>query len=540
VKGNRDGGAASDAAAAGGGAREDDGAFRPDLDCPRGLRCTDYECQRRHFDAIEHAGRRCACATTDPDDSQFRCPANPKVVVTASPDMGRTASTWVYNAVRLLFRRARVACDSYWIRNLSEEKIRLRLATAATTAPSRPRQSAHVLIKTHEVTGMSVGRFEREVAPLLDCVIVSVREGFPTDPLWMKHATCVVRYEDIVAWPSDDGSGSRSDRPLDGAQKVLRKLADHVGLGSDLLSDDDIRAVDYELMTLPIPGDQSTKFWAFHARRGGRPQPPAAAAHPSCDSVTSCGDVLVSRHGARIDNGSGCDRDWLRKAEHGCRHDPHLSPSGRTAALELAAEIVARRQLAQNGHVPSGESKSVVISYVVSSPFIRCVETAHAVAEALDVMIQIEPGISEVGSKPLHIAYSQEQLISKFPGRIDVEYKPVMDRSELSSTNEYSDTAAARRAEAVAREVRRRLPTSNGGGILFVGHGASCLGIVRAFGTDGYIGYCSLSHFRWTSTNTGVQPTKSFDETKGRWRLIGQLGDVSHLSDKDAALDSAW
>ena len=49
---------------------------------------------------------------------------------------------------------------------------------------------------------------------------------------------------------------------------------------------------------------------------------------------------------------------------------------------------------------------------------------------------------------------------------------------------------------------------------VFCGHGASCLGIVRAFGGSGYVGYVSLSHFRRES---------------GGWRQVGELGDTSHL-----------
>ena len=36
--------------------------------------------------------------------------------------------------------------------------------------------------------------------------------------------------------------------------------------------------------------------------------------------------------------------------------------------------------------------------HVVSSPYIRCIETADAVAKELDTSIKVEPGISEVNS----------------------------------------------------------------------------------------------------------------------------------------------
>ena len=63
------------------------------------------------------------------------------------------------------------------------------------------------------------------------------------------------------------------------------------------------------------------------------------------------------------------------------------------------------------------------------------------------------------------------------------------------------------------------------GPFLFVGHSASCVGIVSAFDPlrfgPRYVGYTSLSCFR--------RPEG------GGWSLIGTLGDVAHLSDKHAA-----
>merc|ERR1739845_252341 len=102
--------------------------------------------------------------------------------------MGRTASTWVFNAVRLLFRQGREACDSYWIRDLSKAKLEQRLQTGA-----------HVVVKTHEWTdNISRAEFE-QVAPMFTHVVVSVRDGFAPDPDWMKVATHVTHFEEIIA-----------------------------------------------------------------------------------------------------------------------------------------------------------------------------------------------------------------------------------------------------------------------------------------------------------------------------------------------------
>lgn len=66
-----------------------------------------------------------------PSGTPPRYPDRPRVVIAASRDMSRTASTWAYNAVRLLYRHAKEACDSYWMRQLSREKLEARMRTGA-------------------------------------------------------------------------------------------------------------------------------------------------------------------------------------------------------------------------------------------------------------------------------------------------------------------------------------------------------------------------------------------------------------------------
>lgn len=179
-------------------------------DCRRD--CHNPECERRHLDQIE--------LSRFEKGSGFKYPRKPHLIITASPDMGGTASTWVFNAVRLLHRRAREACDSYWMRVLAKDKLRERLTTGA-----------NVLVKTHEWTDhMTKSKFDRLV-PMFTHVIVSVREGRTEDPAWMKVATYVVHYEDIVDYEEikfedeEDKIGARI-----GVLGVLRGLAEHLGI----------------------------------------------------------------------------------------------------------------------------------------------------------------------------------------------------------------------------------------------------------------------------------------------------------------------
>mmetsp|Transcript_2481 Transcript_2481/g.3516 ORF Transcript_2481/g.3516 Transcript_2481/m.3516 type:complete len:221 (-) Transcript_2481:230-892(-) len=212
--------------------------------------------------------------------------------------------------------------------------------------------------------------------------------------------------------------------------------------------------------------------------------------------------VYLTRHGARIDSD---DSEWLKKCNHNRSDDPHLSRSGNIAAQELAKRLKSSQSVNQ-------------IKHIISSPYIRCVETANAIAKELNMHIKIEPGIAEVNSSRSPQFLDTEHLQKKFPS-IDSSYAPVMTREDLSL--EYSDGACANRSASAALKVRTQLT----GAILFVGHGASCLGIARAFGHHGYVGYTSLT---------------KFIQHDGKYRLDGLFGDVSHLTDKQAALDSAW
>lgn len=214
--------------------------------------------------------------------------------------------------------------------------------------------------------------------------------------------------------------------------------------------------------------------------------------------------IYLTRHGARID---ALDPHWLNKSSHSRADDPHLSPAGQTSAVELAQALSRLKQ--------SGECR---LMHIVSSPYIRCVETANAVAKVMELSIKIEPGIAEVNSSCNPGFLGARELKKQFP-LIDTSYVPVMKKEELRV--EYSDGVCAQRSSDTALRVRDRL----NGDILFVGHGASCLGIAGAFGKRGYVGYSSLFHF--------VQ-------RNGKWELDGVFGDGAHLSDKQTSLDSAW
>mmetsp|Transcript_31632 Transcript_31632/g.38725 ORF Transcript_31632/g.38725 Transcript_31632/m.38725 type:complete len:224 (+) Transcript_31632:91-762(+) len=222
---------------------------------------------------------------------------------------------------------------------------------------------------------------------------------------------------------------------------------------------------------------------------------------PETQSQSQLNDVFMTRHSARIDSDG---TKWTPLPGHS-RDDVHLSPRGEEASQQLSKRL-----------------ESVPLSHIVSSPFIRCLQTVAPIARAKELKIKIEPGLCEVLTIFPPGFWDTKRLAATYNDvPIDLSYCPVMDRSMLKK--EGSDCDAADRSGMVATSLRGKLE----GPILFCGHGASCLGIMEAFGGSGYVGYSSLTHFRW--------------DQRGCWEMMLR-GDVSHLSEdlKRQSLESAW
>lgn len=83
--------------------------------------------------------------------------------------------------------------------------------------------------------------------------------------------------------------------------------------------------------------------------------------------------LWIARHGNRQDF---ADPEWASTAER--PHDPGLSPDGVQQARQLGQRVAA-----------------LDVDRLVSSPYLRAVQTAHYVAEALDESVHLEPGLGE-------------------------------------------------------------------------------------------------------------------------------------------------
>ncbi|WP_017324259.1 histidine phosphatase family protein [Synechococcus sp. PCC 7336] len=158
--------------------------------------------------------------------------------------------------------------------------------------------------------------------------------------------------------------------------------------------------------------------------------------------------IWIARHGNRQDF---ADPDWHKTALR--PHDPALSADGVVQAKELGQRLV-------------GEG----IDYIFASPFLRTIETAHHVAEALDLPIALEEGLSEF-LNPDWFAQRPELLrmetLRQFYPRVDPTYRARV-RAMFPETGEEALARAGQTAQVLATEF--------GEDILLIGHGASMLG----------------------------------------------------------------
>lgn len=159
--------------------------------------------------------------------------------------------------------------------------------------------------------------------------------------------------------------------------------------------------------------------------------------------------VWIARHGNRLDF---VNPEWFETAER--RYDPPLSDDGVIQAMQLGQRL-------------KGEN----IAHIFASPFLRTVQTANQVAEALDLPIKIEPGLSEwlnqawIDSPPEKLTL--EELHELYP-RVDLSHVPIGVAAEYPETGEEMFQRAGETAKRLAAEYPEDM--------LLVGHGASVIG----------------------------------------------------------------
>ena len=158
--------------------------------------------------------------------------------------------------------------------------------------------------------------------------------------------------------------------------------------------------------------------------------------------------VWIARHGNRLDF---VNPDWFLTAER--PYDPPLSDGGVMQAQQLGQRL-----------------KSENIAHIFASPFLRTVQTANEVAEALDLPIKVESGLSE---------WLNPQWMPSMPEKLPLEVlHQQYPRIDLSYTSrviaEYPETGE--KALLRSGETAKCLTDEFSEDILLVGHGASVIG----------------------------------------------------------------
>ena len=97
--------------------------------------------------------------------------------------------------------------------------------------------------------------------------------------------------------------------------------------------------------------------------------------------------IWLARHGNRQDF---VDFEWRKTAAR--PHDPGLAPDGFVQAQELGLRL-----------------QSESIDHIFASPFLRTIQTAHQVADVLNLDIKLEDGLGEY-IKPRGFSHEPERL----------------------------------------------------------------------------------------------------------------------------------
>lgn len=203
--------------------------------------------------------------------------------------------------------------------------------------------------------------------------------------------------------------------------------------------------------------------------------------------------IWIARHGNRIDF---VNPEWFNTAER--RYDPPLSDDGVVQAYQLGQRL-----------------KTEKIAHIFASPFLRTVQTANQIAEALDLPIKLESGLSEwlnpVWMTAAPEKMSIEALTEVFP-RIDTSYNSRVI-AEYPETAEQSLARSGKTATILADEFSPE-------DILLVGHGASVMGA-----TIGLVGEVAKTQVK-ASLCCLVKVVRQDPE----W-VLELSGDTSHLSE---------
>lgn len=203
--------------------------------------------------------------------------------------------------------------------------------------------------------------------------------------------------------------------------------------------------------------------------------------------------IWIVRHGNREDFQNP---GWSKTAQR--PFDPALSADGETQAREVGLSL-------------RGEQ----VHCVFASPFLRTIQTASHIADALNLPVCLEPGIGEIlpNVKSTPALLPEAERKQRFP-RIDEDYTQIKELPYPESSEEGHERAAA-----AAHALTDRYPDKN---LLMVTHGAPVVGIVRGLtGLKDRITVPLCCIFTLQRNGAG-------------WDVV-QLSETSHLSNQESS-----
>lgn len=207
--------------------------------------------------------------------------------------------------------------------------------------------------------------------------------------------------------------------------------------------------------------------------------------------------LWIARHGNRQDF---VDPDWHATADR--PHDPGLSPDGVEQARALGRRVA-----------------TLDLDGMVSSPFLRAVQTAHHTADVAAHTVRLEPGLGEWHNPEwfdtVPDPLPHETLADRFAS-VALDHEPC----HLPAFPESKETAFARIGRTV-RCLAERHPEAS---LLLVGHGITVQGVLRGLLGDVPETGCPLASLT------------HLVEENGDWRLVAR-NDVSHLESGPEAAD---
>ena len=205
--------------------------------------------------------------------------------------------------------------------------------------------------------------------------------------------------------------------------------------------------------------------------------------------------VWIARHGNRLDF---VNPEWFDTAEF--RYDPPLSEDGLIQAQELGQKL-----------------KSANIKHIFASPFLRAIQTADAVAEALNLSVKLEAGLSEWLNPEWMSSAPQTNpidIIAQKYQRLDLSYRSLVI-PQYPETNEIVN----KRTGITAKKLVEKFPDE----LLLVGHGASVIGTAW--------GLLETPE----KINASLCSLVKLVRTEQRWKMELN-GDTTHLSQQQSPI----